>query len=182
MKNKNTVTLILFVSLILFLLAAFDSGLYAAPKAKGGADKSKTVEVKAGDCAACHKDTKKLPDNHVATKDMPYDGCVVCHISGEGNAGVLRGKLPGSHVHGLKDIKCAQCHGKVKKPDPVQMSQCVTCHPADNVAKKTANVKPNNPHDSPHYGKSADCNLCHHQHAKSEDYCAQCHSFKFMVP
>jgi uncharacterized paraquat-inducible protein A len=27
------------------------------------------------------------------------------------------------------------------------------------------------------------CNLCHHQHEKSENYCAQCHSnFDFKVP
>jgi cytochrome c oxidase cbb3-type subunit 3 len=35
---------------------------------------------------------------------------------------------------------------------------------------------PPNPHTSPHYGTELDCNLCHRQHAKSENYCAQCHA------
>ncbi|HSD42833.1 MAG TPA: cytochrome c3 family protein [Burkholderiales bacterium] len=40
-----------------------------------------------------------------------------------------------------------------------------------------------NPHNSPHYGRDADCNLCHHQHAKSENYCAQYHEkWAFKVP
>ncbi|MBW2098891.1 MAG: cytochrome c3 family protein [Deltaproteobacteria bacterium] len=32
-----------------------------------------------------------------------------------------------------------------------------------------------NPHNSPHYGADLDCNFCHHQHSKSENFCAQCH-------
>ena len=32
---------------------------------------------------------------------------------------------------------------------------------------------------APHNG---DCILCHLQHEKSENYCAQCHNFKFVVP
>jgi hypothetical protein len=30
--------------------------------------------------------------------------------------------------------------------------------------------------------KDADCNLCHHQHGRSEDDCAQCHQFECRVP
>jgi len=48
--------------------------------------------------------------------------------------------------------------------------------------QQEAGVKPSNPHTSPHYGMSLDCNLCHHQHAKSENYCSQCHKFDFKVP
>ena len=60
---------------------------------------------------------------------------------------------------------------------------CLVCHgSAAKVALKTQNTKPNNPHDSPHYGTQLDCNFCHRQHAKSEDYCAQCHKFNFVVP
>jgi hypothetical protein len=40
-------------------------------------------------------------DNHVATKDMPYEGCLVCHIPGKGNAETLTAKIPGSHLHSL---------------------------------------------------------------------------------
>ncbi|PKN71086.1 MAG: flavodoxin [Deltaproteobacteria bacterium HGW-Deltaproteobacteria-12] len=114
---------------------------------------------------------------------MPYEGCLVCHIPGEGNAGTLKAKIPGSHLHALKGVKCEQCHGKVKKPEPVEMSKCIACHGATaKLAEKTAKIKPHNPHTSPHYGTELDCNLCHHQHTKSENYCAQCHKFNYIVP
>lgn len=72
---------------------------------------------------------------------------------------------------------------KAKTPEPVEMSQCVTCHGATaKLAEKTKDIKPSNPHTSPHYGTDLDCNLCHHQHAKSENYCVQCHKFDFVVP
>lgn len=184
MKNKITGNLWINLSLVLFLLVFSANGLFAAPKEKAaGASKSKTVavDVKAGDCAACHKDKKVLPDNHVATKDMPYEGCVVCHAPGQG-AGSLKGKIYGSHLHALRGIKCAMCHGQVKTPEAVEMNQCVTCHAAAKLAEKTKGIKPSNPHTSPHYGTDLDCNLCHHQHAKSENYCLQCHKFDFIVP
>lgn len=184
MINKKLSKLFMAISLVLFLVAVFAGGLDAATKdKKASASKSKTVEVKAWDCAGCHKDKKVIPDNHVAIKDMPYEGCLVCHIPGEGNAGTLKTKIPGSHFHALKGVNCAQCHGKVKKPEPVQMSKCISCHgETEKLAKKTEKVKPQNPHESPHYGTSADCNLCHHQHAKSENFCAQCHKFDYVVP
>jgi hypothetical protein len=52
----------------------------------------------------------------------------------------------------------------------------------DKVSEKTSKMKPTNPHNSPHYGKKADCNLCHHQHEASENYCSTCHKFEFKVP
>jgi hypothetical protein len=184
MKNKNTSKALIAFSLVLFLVAVFAGSLYAAPKEKkAAATKEKMAEVKAWNCAGCHKDKKVLSDKHVAIKDMPYEGCLVCHIPGEGNAGTLKAKIPGSHLHALKGVKCEQCHGKVKKPEQVEMSKCVACHgDTDKLAAKTAKVKPHNPHESPHYGTSADCNLCHHQHTKSENFCAQCHKFDYIVP
>lgn len=184
MKNEKLKDVLLVVALVLFVVAIFAGGADAASKAKKAASaKAKTVEVKSWDCAGCHKDKKVLPDAHAPVKDMPYDGCLVCHIPGEGNAGTLKTKVPGSHLHALRGIKCEQCHGKVKKPEPVEMAKCVACHGATaKLAEKTANVKPHNPHQSPHYGTDADCNLCHHQHAKSENLCAQCHKFDFVVP
>lgn len=184
MTNEKTKKLLSIFSLVLFLLTVFAYSLYAAPKEKKAvASKAQTVEVKAWDCSGCHKDKKVLPEKHVATKEMPYVGCLVCHIPGEGNAGTLKSKIPGSHLHALKDVKCAQCHGQAKKPEPVEMSQCVACHGSTaKLAEKTKDVKPKNPHTSPHYGTDLDCNLCHHQHAKSENYCNQCHQFDFIVP
>jgi hypothetical protein len=46
-----------------------------------------------------------------------------------------------------------------------------------------SNAKPRNPHENRHYGTEADCNLCHHQHKKSENFCLPCHQrFDFVVP
>ena len=184
MKNKKAKILLLTFMVVLFLVVVLSGGIDAAPKEKkASVTKAKTVEVKAWDCAGCHKDKKVLPGSHVPIKEMPYEGCLVCHIPGEGNAGTLKAKIPGSHLHALKGIKCEQCHGKVKKPAPVEMGKCVACHgETAKLAEKTAKVKPQNPHESPHYGTSADCNLCHHQHTKSENLCAQCHKFDYLVP
>ncbi|HOJ51118.1 MAG TPA: cytochrome c3 family protein [Syntrophales bacterium] len=162
--------LIVFLLMIGFLL----------PHESWGAKKQVKTVPKAGDCQACHKDKKVLPENHPATADMNWKGCLMCHPSGEKG---LVGKIPGSHRHQLSGVSCVSCHGKVKKEEPVKMAKCVSCHgdPA-KLAEKTAGVKPTNPHTSPHYGTELDCNLCHHQHVKSENYCLQCHSFPFRVP
>lgn len=136
--------------------------------------------AKADNCAACHKGQKVLPADHVNTKAMTYRDCLNCHE--KTGPQKLEGKLPSGHIHGLNGITCAKCHGKIKKPEEVEMKQCVMCHNADRMTSKTSGVKPANPHTSPHYGTSLDCNLCHHQHRKSENYCAQCHSFDFEVP
>jgi len=153
---------------------------FLLPHESWGAKKQVKTVPKAGDCQACHKDKKVLPENHPATADMNWKGCLMCHPSGEKG---LVGKIPGSHRHQLSGVSCVSCHGKVKKEEPVKMAKCVSCHgdPA-KLAEKTAGVKPTNPHTSPHYGTELDCNLCHHQHVKSENYCLQCHSFPFRVP
>jgi hypothetical protein len=160
------------------------SSIYAAPKEKkAGIATTKTAGVAAWNCAGCHKDKKVLPDNHVETKDMPYEGCLVCHIPGKDNVGSLRVRLPGSHSHALRGIQCAQCHGKVIPPQPVKMAQCVSCHgEIAKLADKTSKIQPHNPHESPHSDTYNDCNLCHHQHKRSEDHCSQCHPFDFIVP
>jgi hypothetical protein len=87
-------------------------------------------------------------------------------------------------LHAQKGVKCAQCHGKAKTPGPVSMEKCVSCHgDTAKLAQKTANAKPRNPHENRHYGTEADCNLCHHQHKKSENFCLPCHErFDFVVP
>ena len=97
MKIKNSKVLIFFAAVIL-LSWTIPGGLFGAPKDKSAsASKSKpAAEIKAGDCMVCHKDKKVLPDNHVPTKDMPYEGCLTCHIPGEGKAGTLKAKIPGA--------------------------------------------------------------------------------------
>lgn len=165
-----------FVSLLSILLViALVQLLWAAPKL----DLSK-AGVKGGDCAACHVQKKMLPDTHPDTKAMNGEACRACHTKDNLS---LTGKLPGSHQHQLAAVNCVKCHGKTKTPEALTMEQCVACHgPTAKLAEKTKNVKPSNPHTSPHYGTELDCNLCHKQHAKSENYCAQCHKFDFKTP
>jgi len=87
-------------------------------------------------------------------------------------------------LHARTGIECDQCHANLDKPEPVTMEKCLSCHgETKKLAEKTANVKPRNPHESRHYGTEADCNLCHHQHKKSENFCLPCHQrFGFVVP
>ena len=158
--------------LVICLLFAAAWTVWAGPKLLSTA--------KAGDCKACHGADKVLPAEHPGTQGMDWKGCKACHMPDKAN---LIGKIPASHVHLLSGITCVKCHGKAKKQEAVDMKTCVACHGSpDALAAKTADVKPTNPHTSPHYGTTLDCNLCHHQHAKSENYCSQCHQFNFKVP
>jgi hypothetical protein len=162
------------LALAALMLAA---GLFLPAEAAPTRDPKAT----AGDCVACHKGEKVLPDKHRATKGQKLEACEKCHERGTEDA--LAGKVPGSHLHQLSGVGCVQCHGNVKKPTEVAHEKCMSCHDTTKLAEKSASVKPKNPHNSPHYGKDADCNLCHHQHAKSENYCAQCHEkWEFKVP
>jgi len=157
------------------MAVVFSQALWAAPKL----DISK-AGVKGGDCSACHVQKKMLPDKHADTKTMNWEACKACHNKDNLS---LTSKLPNSHHHMLADVNCVKCHGKTKKPEALTMEQCVACHGSTaKLAEKTKDVKPTNPHTSPHYGTDLDCNLCHHQHAKSENYCAQCHKFDFKTP
>ena len=168
--QKKWKTGVVLFSIVLAVMVS--QALWAAPKLAPS-------NAKAGDCAACHMQEKVLPENHPDTKDLNGEGCKACHK----DALALTGKIPGNHVHQLTGMDCVKCHGKTKTPEALTMEQCVACHGStDKLAEKTQNVKPTNPHTSPHYGTTLDCNLCHHQHAKSENYCSSCHQFDFKVP
>lgn len=177
MKNDlNSITRLSWILFTIGMILCWAPGFFgiswAAPKRLEG--------VKAGNCAACHEGEKVLPAGHVNTADLAGGDCKACHRTGPL---ALRGKIPLSHVHQQGGIGCAPCHGKTGTAKAPAQDQCATCHGSpDGLAKKTAKVKPENPHTSPHYGTSLDCNLCHHQHARSENFCAQCHDFKFVVP
>lgn len=85
--------------------------------------------------------------------------------------------------HADKGIQCADCHGAAKPREIVSMAKCLECHDTAELANKTEAVKPTNPHRNRHYSTEADCNLCHHQHKKSENFCLPCHGrFEFAVP
>jgi len=132
-----------------------------------------------GDCAACHGSQKVLSAAHVKTKGMDLAACRKCHV---GETASLMGKMPLGHTHLLQGVGCAKCHGNAKTRKAVETARCLSCHVSgEKVAERTAKTK-ENPHDSPHYGTTLDCNLCHRQHAKSKNYCTQCHTFKVVVP
>jgi len=138
------------------------------------------------DCVACHKgdDPKAqspLPAKHKSTKTMKLADCFDCHEKRTDDT--LITKLTGSHLHQLAGVSCVDCHGSSGKPAPVEMEQCLSCHKSgEKVAALTAKLKPQNPHFSAHYNSDLDCNLCHHQHQKSENYCSECHRWDFKVP
>lgn len=139
----------------------------------------------AQDCAACHKGEGRyggaMPQKHKAVVGKKLADCLECHAKKTPDSLVTR--LPGSHLHQLAGVGCADCHGKTGKPTLVETAQCLSCHGSgDKVAALTARIKPQNPHQSVHYGTELDCNLCHHQHAKSENYCAECHRYDYKVP
>ena len=86
-------------------------------------------------------------------------------------------------LHKAKGVSCADCHGNAKKKTFVTAERCLGCHgPAADLVKKTAAVKPENPHDSPHWGAQMDCTVCHHQHEKTVNWCNHCHAYGFKVP
>ena len=125
-----------------------------------------------------------LPKDHPATKDQDKSQCAECHNGKKAES--LRGKLPLGHSHHLEGVSCADCHGQ-GDPQAVPTDKCLECHDSgEALAKITApkDKKSLNPHESPHYGTELDCELCHHAHAKSDNYCAQCHDHGLtkMVP
>ncbi|MDL2060322.1 cytochrome c3 family protein [Mesosutterella sp. AGMB02718] len=88
----------------------------------------------------------------------------------------------GADKHIKAGLKCESCHGPDKKIETPEKEQCIKCHDPKKLAEKTKNVKPTNPHDSPHYHQDLECTLCHLQHEKPEIYCNQCHKFDFKMP
>ncbi len=165
--RKKLLALVLILAVLLMCITV----VIAAPK--------RLPTAKGGDCTACHGQEKVFEPSHIDTKAMTYKDCLGCHDKAGPQR--LSGKLPGSHVHQLSGVTCEKCHGKGKM-QAVPMDTCVKCHNPGKLVEKTAKVKPENPHTSPHYGNTLDCNACHHQHQKSENFCAQCHKFDFKTP
>ncbi|MFV0439015.1 MAG: cytochrome c3 family protein [Desulfopila sp.] len=108
-------------------------------------------------------------------------GIFATAVSAE-NTGEKQGGLLDA-LHAGNDVSCADCHGDDNKREPVPMIQCLECHDTREVAEATAGLRPTNPHDNRHYSTEGDCNLCHHQHRTSENFCLPCHGrFDFVVP
>ena len=89
----------------------------------------------------------------------------------------------GADRHVAKGLTCETCHGP-DKANPVEptIETCSQCHNIKQLVEKTKNVKPSNPHMSPHYQDQLDCINCHIQHGETENFCDQCHQFGFKVP
>ena len=168
-KNRGTVRIASLIAITIIILTTLCSGiLWAEPKKMEG--------VVPGECGVCHGSEKVLPVGHVDTKGMAGAACKECHKG----ATSLRGKMPLSHNHQLNGVICADCHGITKPAKPPEQKKCLSCH-ADykKIAIQTDKTLPP-PHDS-HMG-DLDCGLCHHQHSKSENFCSQCHEWKYLVP
>ena len=89
----------------------------------------------------------------------------------------------GADRHVAKGVPCTMCHGPDKaNPEMPTIETCTKCHNTKQLVEKTKNVKPTNPHTSPHYQDQLDCTNCHYMHSKPENFCAQCHNFNFKVP
>lgn len=159
---------------LLFLIVFFASRSIPAES------QPKRIEnAKPGDCKMCHGTRAMQPQSHVETTDMIASGCSECH---KGPDRGLRTKIPLGHIHLLSGVRCSDCHDKEKGFEAVMTDQCLGCHGSfGEVAQKTAGMDPD-PHNSPHYGKEQDCDLCHHQHQSSENFCSQCHEWKLRVP
>jgi len=146
------------------------------------AEPKKIENARPGDCIICHGDQKVLPAAHGKTDGMTYQRCLACHQkTGEAKkARTLRGKMTLSHMHQLSGISCSDCHGKERPATGPDGQTCLGCH-ADYKTKLLLTDKAlPTPHQS-HMGE-LDCLLCHHLHARSENFCAQCHHWKYNVP
>jgi Cytochrome c3 len=146
-------------------------------------DKTASIKTPAspgpGECNTCHKDKEVLPQGHVDTAEMKGSNCDSCHSEGETS---LRTKMPLSHKHKMEGMSCNDCH---KEPAPytaVSSNVCQGCHNDTKALFEAAKEVAVNPHFSPHDGKIPDCNKCHHQHKKSENYCSGCHGVESKVP
>lgn len=134
-----------------------------------------------GDCATCHGNVQVLPNDHVPTTGMGLGTCVACHAPGTPLA--LPSAIPLDHHHLLSGLTCQTCHGNTEAPAAMSTSQCLACHgPLEELAARTADVRPSNPHSTPHGPTFAECDLCHQVHKQSENFCAQCHNFEYTVP
>lgn len=143
------------------------------------AEPIRSQAAQGGDCTACHGGDGKVPEGHVNTKGMDIKQCLGCHKEG---APKLVNTLPLSHSHLLSGVSCAGCHKEATPPEFVGTDQCISCHKLNDLVEATKDNKEANPHNSPHYGPELDCDLCHHAHETSENFCSECHDFKFIIP
>lgn len=137
--------------------------------------------VAPGNCIACHGEAAVLPKDHPETFNMIYNDCKVCHTNAqlqEGQPNALSGRISLGHIHTLGGIDCAGCHGTTL--EPLLIGDCLACHGDYKAQANRLNTSLPKVHDS-HMGDLA-CNLCHKAHARSVNFCSQCHDWNYLVP
>ncbi len=90
----------------------------------------------------------------------------------------------GADRHVARGLTCESCHGKnmdMKNPEIPTIETCTGCHNTKDLVAKTKEVKPTNPHMSPHYQDTLDCTNCHLMHSEPDNFCNQCRQFDFKV-
>ena len=99
-----------------------------------------------------------------------------------GTASAADGKF-GADRHVGMGLSCETCHGPDKaNPQEPTIDTCKQCHDVKALVEKTKDVKPANPHMSPHYRDELECTNCHIMHGETENFCDQCHQFGYKVP
>lgn len=144
-----------------------------------GQAQTRNLKANPGDCKSCHGGKTMLPAAHPATRGMALKDCRNCHSAA---TKPLAGSLPLAHTHALAGVKCAACHGKtVPRQDAAPDNEvCTGCH--GNTAQLANRINTTNAKvHSSHMGDLA-CDLCHKAHAQSENFCFQCHDWKYVVP
>ncbi|MBU1193912.1 MAG: cytochrome c3 family protein [Proteobacteria bacterium] len=169
MRNL-TVKIAVFSGIISFIFLMYAMTLVSAPK--------QSSKARGSGCSACHEADCKVPADHVDTNAMNLGQCLECHSK---DTPKLTHTLPLSHTHRLNGVSCKDCHGNTQPPKLVNTDQCFSCHTIENLLNNTKDNKEANPHNS-HYGPELDCDLCHHVHKPSENFCNQCHEFTFIIP
>ncbi len=132
-----------------------------------------------GQCAACHTTRRVLPTNHPEAAESALPECRSCHKARNVS---LIGKIPLSHFHQLAGVSCEDCHRDLVPPKPLKTSDCLQCHESYAKLASLTNEGRANPHHSPHYEDLLECDVCHHVHRKSENFCGTCHEWKLLVP
>ena len=171
---KNFIPNLIVAFLLLFSISC------SVSKIKETAAPEVPAAPKPGDCASCHEDKDVLPQDHVDTRDMTGEKCVMCHKPAGSMS--LWSKIPLSHLHQLNGITCEGCHEDPAAPEPAGTAVCQKCHDDVKSLVQAASELELNPHFSPHEGKILDCNKCHNMHKSSKNACAQCHGVKYKVP
>lgn len=111
--------------------------------------------------------------------------CLVIFSSAASDTGALKGSEPDkpslTKHKKYAELNCDDCHSTTK-PKRLTTEQCLSCHGSlEEIAEATKHLDPD-PHNSPHYGNRLDCDLCHHEHYESENFCSQCHEWKLVIP